>query len=1690
MCPWALSDAPEEAEAQVSQAMSDDRSPPRRKLFARMLQRLTTGNLKVLRALLSGLLELCRDCTQPDESGVSLNNVLDARRPPRPTGDALRAVRRSRLEEVLLTLRAGEIWRRALQCKDAAVQLVAARLVCAVTGQLDDEALLSCLGLMLEAEAALRENSSADSVEHRIAFERELLALCVAVCDRRPDVARGEVAEGVLGFLVRVAVSEEWRGVKEVVLLKLGEAKAQEVQEMADQVKSAARDFWEAQLSGDAPQRLADLCLRLGGKIEHESSFIPATLQLLLSLARKSADYRQIKNKPLSDIDFRPMQISASSWASTGLPQTFQLGSAWASTLRGSHSQTRSGAGGRAPDVAGSVVASLSAEALPRELRAAKPRKELPPVPTFAAQAKSTAPGKEMAPVATGTGTGLLRHTEEDSRRVAIFRQERETKAALATLERREREGNEEDSTVDLVSGYREGSYPDVEVSLADIFEPLARAAAEDMGLAEELLLAMWSGMASGATVEVLSGAVNGLINGCLGDVTLVHFLHSLVVRCRDYGKTLPLLAFQRTLASSQLSGIQALEELLPEGLGKAGILRSAVDGEDMGRCRAVLSALYAASSSLGEEASMSAVVSQLKSIRAFSSPHSSVALNALREGQALLAQESLVKVLDQEEAAVPSWELQMASAARINALEELMSWKNLRQVLSDGPDGRESMGTDLKEKSLRSALGLSLLEDSKEARDALEIRLKDAATFDPAAASPQSAALLAIYAISAKKWDDARRLVYQGYDSFNTGWNRLPLLAARARHERLSSLPLLQGLEGFLDSLADVSARPQRHQRPLSLLHDRFSAWIDNALGKVAMCKLREDSQKEAEAYSELGQRCREAKNLTVAQDMMRRCLQKRKIPDFRFFDNVLELKLAQREKPCMELCSVARKEISRHQEPEKSLPYTLILAKIAKVGYERNEMDYQDAWQALISAKGLAEKCSTCDQSNAHAQVATFADAVLRREEGRNRLSASRPEQVELVEALITGVLTALRLGDGDDGIREAFHQAHERLPRVFELLAIFKGCSHVFETGVGSVPSWPFLRWLPQALAHLPNVPALQKPLQDLATDYPQALFWPLQLSSHQDIVGQRHGAFQPLWAALEKTKAPVQTAMTFTKALDRLTHPEKSLPAELRGFREAFLAQDAARAKERWRRLWRKHVEVELQDLAGMVHVDFGQRVKVKMQELARKLGLVVAGELRDADLLPGKREVWIKFLQEMQQLPSTKQWPNRKAPIEAFSPWLSKFDARGSWLGVEEQLEVLGQYRGLRCPEPLAHARITRFGSQLLIMASKQMPKRLVILGSDEREHWFLVKGGEDVRLDERVEQLFGIINSLVAPDAIGLRVRTYAVVPLLPDLGALEWVRETKPLKAIVQEVAKAKDMSEIEAHKLRIEWSKRFGGQAVQRYSKIFELPKADAVVAFQRCVVAMPSSASLKAFFWSSAMGPEAFWHTRQRFAASLACASAACYLLGIGDRHLDNYLLCLRTAEIVPIDFGYSFGIGALLPVPELMPFRLTSFLLSALQPLAGPSGHGTFRDSLEEVLRTCRSRSGILLDVCALFIREPLLDWTTESKRRGITDLEFLPKRRLQFLSQRLQGLHPASVLKDELLDNQTGWVKDMARRSSKPLEVIVAGLEDEERAKVYRSSRLLSPSEQADCLIRQATDPNILGRAWEGWAPEI
>lgn len=64
------------------------------------------------------------------------------------------------------------------------------------------------------------------------------------------------------------------------------------------------------------------------------------------------------------------------------------------------------------------------------------------------------------------------------------------------------------------------------------------------------------------------------------------------------------------------------------------------------------------------------------------------------------------------------------------------------------------------------------------------------------------------------------------------------------------------------------------------------------------------------------------------------------------------------------------------------------------------------------------------------------------------------------------------------------------------------------------------------------------------------------------------------------------------------------------------------------------------------------------------------------------------------------------------------------------------------------------------------------------------------------------------------------------------------------------------------------------------------------------------------------------ESFLAVRRTFAASFATLSCALYVLGIGDRHLDNWMFLCERGELCAIDFGAAFGLGLNLPVPELM------------------------------------------------------------------------------------------------------------------------------------------------------------------------
>ncbi len=113
------------------------------------------------------------------------------------------------------------------------------------------------------------------------------------------------------------------------------------------------------------------------------------------------------------------------------------------------------------------------------------------------------------------------------------------------------------------------------------------------------------------------------------------------------------------------------------------------------------------------------------------------------------------------------------------------------------------------------------------------------------------------------------------------------------------------------------------------------------------------------------------------------------------------------------------------------------------------------------------------------------------------------------------------------------------------------------------------------------------------------------------------------------------------------------------------------------------------------------------------------------------------------------------------------------------------------------------------------------------------------------------------------------------------------------------------------------------------------------------------------------------------RSAYARSLASISISHYLLGIGDRHLSNLLVSEVTGGLIGIDFGHAFGSAVqLLPIPELMPFRLTPQLLGVLQPL---DATGLLKRSMTYVLGALRENQSLLIQTMKIFVDDPTVDW---------------------------------------------------------------------------------------------------------------
>lgn len=137
-------------------------------------------------------------------------------------------------------------------------------------------------------------------------------------------------------------------------------------------------------------------------------------------------------------------------------------------------------------------------------------------------------------------------------------------------------------------------------------------------------------------------------------------------------------------------------------------------------------------------------------------------------------------------------------------------------------------------------------------------------------------------------------------------------------------------------------------------------------------------------------------------------------------------------------------------------------------------------------------------------------------------------------------------------------------------------------------------------------------------------------------------------------------------------------------------------------------------------------------------------------------------------------------------IDKLCNWLGNY----KWCGDKDFFEIPGQYSGDFKPFVEQHVKVVRFEDTLKVFKSKQQPLELRILGSDGKTYNFIVKYGEDLRQDQRIQQVLALMSRQLLLDKNckqnRLQIQTYQVVPITSNCGMLSVVQNVKTVNELL----------------------------------------------------------------------------------------------------------------------------------------------------------------------------------------------------------------------------------------------------------------------------------------------------------------
>ncbi|KAJ8107642.1 hypothetical protein OPT61_g8723 [Boeremia exigua] len=609
-----------------------------------------------------------------------------------------------------------------------------------------------------------------------------------------------------------------------------------------------------------------------------------------------------------------------------------------------------------------------------------------------------------------------------------------------------------------------------------------------------------------------------------------------------------------------------------------------------------------------------------------------------------------------------------------------------------------------------------------------------------------------------------------------------------------------------------------------------------------------------------------------------------------------------------------------------------------------------------------------------------------------------------------------------------------------------------------GTKSVPIDTWLEVIPQLLARInqPN-PTVRQSIHQLLIEvgkaHPQALVFPLTVSMKSDVSRRQRSAKELMEAMREHSPRLVEQA-------DLVSH-------------------ELIRIAVLWHEQWHEGLEEASRLYFGDHNIDgmFATLAPLhamldKGPETLREISFIQSfgrelqeardwcNTFRTSGEIGDLNQAWDLYYQVFRKI--ARQLPSLMSlELQYVSPKLK--DAH------DLELAVPGTYQ---VGKPVI--RIMSFDPLASVIQSKQRPRKLEMQGSDGKPHTHILKGHEDIRQDERVMQLFGLCNTLLANDVESrkrhLNIQRYAAVPLSTQSGLLGFVPNSDTLHVLIREYRDSRKILLNIEHRIMLQMAPDYDCLTLMQKVEVFGYALDNT------------TGQDLYRVLWLKSKSSEAWLDRRTNYTRSLAVMSMVGYILGLGDRHPSNLMLDRVTGKIVHIDFGDCFEVAMHREkYPERVPFRLTRMLTYAMEV---SNIEGSYRTTCEHVMRVLRDNKESVMAVLEAFIHDPLLTWRLGNRGDSPPEPNYPSERRQSIMGDitdmgsLVRNRHRSSIAPPNEAE-----AKEV--QNARALQVL-SRVKEKLTGKDFRPGEELNYQMQVDRLIKEATNLENLCQHYIGW----